>query len=183
MNNRQRVFIAEYLKDFNASRAARAAGYSERTARKIGSENLTKPDIKAEIDRLIAERTMGKEEILLRLTDISRGDMADLMDITPTGHTVELMKRDEQGNLVVKPETKLIRKIKTKVTTIISKRADADDKEIVETELELYSALDGLQTLAKINGLVIDKAEISGPEGGAIPLEMFEKALKKAYGE
>ena len=42
-------FIAEYVVDGNASRAARQAGYSTRTARQIASENLTKPDILAAI--------------------------------------------------------------------------------------------------------------------------------------
>jgi len=48
---KQERFIAEYLIDMNASAAARRAGYSERTAGKIGSENLQKPDIQEEIAR------------------------------------------------------------------------------------------------------------------------------------
>ncbi len=39
----------QYLVDFNAARAARAAGYSKRSARSVGQENLTKPDIQAAI--------------------------------------------------------------------------------------------------------------------------------------
>jgi phage terminase small subunit len=42
-------FVPEYLVDGNATRAAIAAGYSERTAARIGSELLTKPHIKAAI--------------------------------------------------------------------------------------------------------------------------------------
>lgn len=47
---KQQRFVAEYLIDLNATQAAIRAGYSEKTAKSIGQENLTKPDIKAAID-------------------------------------------------------------------------------------------------------------------------------------
>lgn len=47
---KQRLFVEEYLVDRNATRAAKAAGYSDKTAYVIGCENLTKPAIKAQID-------------------------------------------------------------------------------------------------------------------------------------
>lgn len=46
---KQRRFVAEYLIDLNATQAAIRAGYSQKTARSVGSENLTKPDIAAAI--------------------------------------------------------------------------------------------------------------------------------------
>jgi phage terminase small subunit len=55
LNPRQRLFVVEYLKDKNATQAAIRAGYSEATARQMGSENLSKPYIAAEIDRHEAE--------------------------------------------------------------------------------------------------------------------------------
>jgi phage terminase small subunit len=42
---KQRRFVEEYLIDGNATRSAIAAGYSEKTARSAGCENLTKPNI------------------------------------------------------------------------------------------------------------------------------------------
>lgn len=48
---KQKRFVEEYLIDFNATQACIRAGYSEHTAQAIGTENLTKPLIKAEIDR------------------------------------------------------------------------------------------------------------------------------------
>ncbi|WP_337049368.1 terminase small subunit [Serratia fonticola] len=38
-------FVAEYLKDSNATQAAARAGYSEKIAYSIGEENLRKPEI------------------------------------------------------------------------------------------------------------------------------------------
>ena len=42
---KQQRFVEEYLIDLNATQAAIRAGYSEKTAKEIGSENLTKPNI------------------------------------------------------------------------------------------------------------------------------------------
>lgn len=44
---RQERFVAEYIVTRNGAESARRAGYSERTARQIAAENLSKPDIRA----------------------------------------------------------------------------------------------------------------------------------------
>jgi phage terminase small subunit len=52
----QTAFVSEYLIDLNATQAAIRAGYSPDTARQIGSENLSKPDIADAIAAAKAER-------------------------------------------------------------------------------------------------------------------------------
>jgi phage terminase small subunit len=49
MTPKQKAFADEYIKCGNATKAARQAGYSEKTAEVIGHENLRKPKILAEI--------------------------------------------------------------------------------------------------------------------------------------
>nr|WP_231908085.1 terminase small subunit [Streptococcus pyogenes] len=65
----------------NATAAAIKAGYSKKTARSIGQENLTKPDIKAYIDerleKLESEKIATQEEVLQYLTSIMRGDQQE----------------------------------------------------------------------------------------------------------
>ena len=168
VTKKNQVFIAEYLKDLNGTQAAIRAGYSERSARSQACRLLTNADIKAEIDAQIAERIMSADEVKLRLADIARGDMADLMDVKSSGFTLELMKRDENGELVVKEETKLIKKIKQKVTTFLAKNESQEDREVVETELELYNAQEALNTLSKFHGLQIDRTELTGKDGKGI---------------
>lgn len=56
MTPKQARFVVEYLVDGNATQAAIRAGYSERTAGKIGGENLQKPEIKAAIAAAESER-------------------------------------------------------------------------------------------------------------------------------
>lgn len=55
LNAKQKLFVKEYLIDKNASRAARAAGYSEKSSASIGEENLRKPDIAAAVDKGLAK--------------------------------------------------------------------------------------------------------------------------------
>ena len=57
LTEKQGRFVEEFLVDGNASAAARRAGYSEKTARAIGNENLTKPAIREAIDKAREERT------------------------------------------------------------------------------------------------------------------------------
>jgi phage terminase small subunit len=58
LSARQRAFVVAYLTDAagNATKAAELAGYSKKTARAIGAENLTKPDIAAAIAKGIDRR-------------------------------------------------------------------------------------------------------------------------------
>lgn len=56
LTTKQKIFVLEYIKDFNATRAAKAAGYSEKTAKQIGSENLTKPVVQQEIAKAVSKR-------------------------------------------------------------------------------------------------------------------------------
>lgn len=46
---KQQRFVEEYLIDFNATQAAMRAGYSQKTAHRIGAENLQKPAIQSAI--------------------------------------------------------------------------------------------------------------------------------------
>jgi hypothetical protein len=65
LTDKQRLFIYEYLKDFNASRAAQAAGYSEKTAYSIGSENLKKPEIREAMQEYIDNDLGVSEKIII----------------------------------------------------------------------------------------------------------------------
>ena len=90
LTNKQKVFVEEYLLDFNATQAALRAGYSSRTARSIGGENLTKPDISEAIQARIDDKAMKADEVLLRLAQMARGDLGDFMDISQMGYNLNL---------------------------------------------------------------------------------------------
>ena len=77
LTNKQQRFVDEYMVDLNARQAAIRAGYSERSAHKIGCELLTKPKVMKEIERrkqdLHKDAIMRREEVLERLTQIATG--------------------------------------------------------------------------------------------------------------
>lgn len=52
LTDKQRRFCEEYVIDWNATRAAIAAGYSEKTAGVIGSENLKKNYLRRYIEKI-----------------------------------------------------------------------------------------------------------------------------------
>ena len=76
MNARQKRFCDEYLIDLNATQAAIRAGYSEKTARQIGEQNLSKLDIReainAQLERLHSEKTADAREVMEYLTRVMR---------------------------------------------------------------------------------------------------------------
>ena len=78
---KQARFVQEYLIDLNAAQAAIRAGYSAKTARVIGHENLTKPDIAAAIEKARAahaERAeLSADWVIDELRKIAAANMAD----------------------------------------------------------------------------------------------------------
>lgn len=81
---KQEAFVREYLIDLNATQAAIRAGYSAKTARAVGSENLTKPDIAAAIAEAKTERSertkIDADWLLQRFAEDVDADIADLYD-------------------------------------------------------------------------------------------------------
>jgi len=90
---KQELFVAEYLQRFNATEAAIAAGYSKRSARSIGSENLSKPAIATRIRARLDEAGASADEVLRRLTDHLRGTMADFVKVDAKGNVAPDLRR------------------------------------------------------------------------------------------
>ena len=99
---KQKAFSDYYIECGNSTEAARKAGYSEKTSRSIGAENLTKPDISAYIaERMQAQneaRVASADEVLQFFSSVMRGEVKDqfgldaaLSDRLNAGK--ELMKR------------------------------------------------------------------------------------------
>lgn len=84
LTDKQEMFCREYLIDLNATQAAIRAGYSEKTARASGCENLTKPDIQNRIAELKADRneqvSVDAAYVLRRLIEIDEMDVLDILN-------------------------------------------------------------------------------------------------------
>jgi len=66
LTKKQEAFVREYLQWLNASKAARLAGYSLKSSRQIGAENLHKPNIRSLIDADLQRRSRETMEFILR---------------------------------------------------------------------------------------------------------------------
>lgn len=81
LNQGQRVFAREYLRDFNASRAAIDAGYAPRSAPSQAAELLKNPKvrdfIREELDRRIALAEVDERWVLFKLRKVVEGAMED----------------------------------------------------------------------------------------------------------
>lgn len=78
---KQKAFADFYIELGNATEAAINAGYNEKSARFVGSENLTKPNIKKYIEERMkeieSERIAKAEEVLAFLSLSLRGDILE----------------------------------------------------------------------------------------------------------
>lgn len=114
MTPRQRKFCDEYLISGNATDAAIKAGYSPKTAKQTGSENLSKPDLRAYIDEQLAKIHSAKiadaEEVMKYLTSVMRGE-----------HTEQVLKLVGEGVQTV-TDIDVSAKERLKAAELIGKR-------------------------------------------------------------
>ncbi len=101
LNDKQQRFVEEYLIDLNATQAAIRAGYSVDTARQIGSENLSKPDIVDAIAEAKAARSEATKidaaYVLRQAVKLHERCMQEVKPVTdPRGQQV----MDGDGNAV-----------------------------------------------------------------------------------
>lgn len=101
MTERQKKFVDEYiLNGGNATAAAKAAGYSAKTAYSIAERLLKNVEIRAEIDKRIdaarSANTAKQSELLSFLSDVVRGVICDEMLMTRlTGKGTSVIERHE----------------------------------------------------------------------------------------
>ena len=145
MTKKQKRFIEEYLIDLNATQAAIRAGYSPKTAKDIGCENLAKPNISDAIDKAMAERSrrtgINQDRILLELARIGLAKITDVVD----PDTGKLLPNASEDDLAC------IQSIKIKPNEFGTER-----------EVKLYDKKSALVDLGKHLGMFKDKVELSG---------------------
>lgn len=160
----QEAFVEFYLQCWNASEAARRAGYSPKTAGVQAHELLKKPEIAARVRERISEIAMSADEVLLRLAEHARGSMEDFID--PASVTADFQKAQLAGKM------HLIKKVKytTRRETTNNGKADEKEAEIDTVEFELYDAQAALVHLGRNLKLWTDKQEVTGLDGAPLAI-------------
>lgn len=138
LSDKQRAFVEHYVRTWNATEAARLAGYtgSDPSLGVTGHRLLKNANVKAALDQRLTELTMSPAEILTRLTEQARADMGDFL----TDGALDLEKAKQRGKLHL---------VKTYRVT----RAGLS--------IELYDAQAALVHLGRKHGLFVDKQEVT----------------------
>jgi len=89
---KQALFVKEYLIDLNATQAAKRAGYSKRTAGKMGAENLAKPVIAIALCKAQGIRSekleIGAEWVLKRASLLADFNIRRFIRVDESGNAI-----------------------------------------------------------------------------------------------
>ena len=148
MTDRDKRFAEEYIIDLNASAAAIRAGYSPKTAKDaaawIREENPQKPQVKAMVERLMAERSrrtgITADRVLTEIAKIAFVNAGDLIDF-------------ESGK--VRQDARRVDK--AAIQSITSKTG-----KIEEHEVKLMDKTRALELLGKHLGMFTDNVKVDG---------------------
>lgn len=159
VEEKQRRFIEEFLKDRNATKAAERAGYSKKTARNQGSRLLAKDDIWSAIQKKLEAQlqrvSVDADAVLLELARIAQCDISKAFN--------------EDGSLKPLHDIPVdVRRAIAGVETVEVLGSGGDDGEegegkraLVQTKkLKFWNKNEALQTLARHFKLLTDRVEI-----------------------
>lgn len=148
LNRKQQQFVDEYLIDLNATQAAIRAGYSVNSARDIGCENLTKPNIQEAIAKAMAERSkrtgISQDRIVLELAKLAFVNANDLID--PEDASIRAGASED--------DLACIQSVKVKTM-------DGDKGTSTEREIRLNDKMKALELLGKHLGMWNDKIDLN----------------------
>jgi phage terminase small subunit len=160
---KERKFVREYCTNgFNATKAARAAGYSRKTARQTGYELKRKPAIAAAINKLLESVQMSDEEIVARLEDIAGATLEDFLVVDAEEDGTPIRQRIDLGRAKAAGKLHLLHKVSETRFGIA---------------VELRGADKALELLARRRGLLTDRLELTGRDGGPIEHQLDLAAL------
>jgi phage terminase small subunit len=147
---KQKLFCKYYLISLNATDAAIKAGYSKKTANRIGTENLSKPVIREYLESQMKKREekldITADKVINEIAKLAFANTTDILEITDRG-------------VVIKDLTKLD-------TSCISSAEEVFDKEGMRlgVKIKLHDKTKNLELLGRHLGLFKDKIEHSFDE-------------------
>jgi phage terminase small subunit len=153
---KQQMFVKEYLVDLNGTQAAIRAGYSEKTANEIASENLAKPSIVEAVEEAMnkrAEKTgITAERVLNEIAKMAFLDPRKLFDSDGKPLHITALDDDTAASIAG-----------LDVVTMGSQEAGFGEV----MKIKLADKAKNLELLGRHLKLFTDKQEITGKDGGA----------------
>lgn len=174
LNARQEAFCQSYARCANATKAAKEAGYSDRTSYAQGHRLLKDAEIEARIAAIRAERWkalhMSDDELLAEAAKIGRFNLGRMIHITDQGEPyIDLSKATEDDMAAL---------AEVSIEDFVDGRGD-DARDVRRVKVKAPSKLAAISLLMKHRGLLTDKLEVTAGEGFA---DAMEAALRRARG-
>ncbi len=171
LTKKERIFCHQYIIDWNGSRSARVAGYSEKTVKEIAFHNLTKVHIQQYINfiknNLEEESGISKLRNLQELAKIAYTSIAHL-------HNTWIERRDFES--LTDDQKAAIESIDTKTVTI---NFDDQSKEVEYVKIKLHDKRGSISEINKMMGYYEpEKKEITGKDGAPLIPEMSPEERK-----
>lgn len=143
---RQR-FVEEYLIDLNATQAAIRAGYSPKEANHRGSKLYANDNIRAAIDKALADRSKRKsidqDHVLTELATIAFGDITGIV-------------RFENGEMIIEETANL----SNEQRKIIAEMSEKNFKGERSRSVKMHDKMKALELLGKHLGMFVDRHEL-----------------------
>ena len=145
LTDKQERFCYEYCIDFNATQAAIRSGYSERTAKEIGCENLTKLNIQTRIKEMQSNLSttagISALKVINEHAKIAFSGISKLKDGWMTLRDFESLTEDEKA---------CIQEVQTKE----ARKADGNDGIVIEAwvKIKLYDKQKSLDSISNLLG-------------------------------
>lgn len=152
---KQKAFVEEYLIDLNATQAAIRAGYSKKTAGRIGQENLQKPVIQKAIQDHMKEREkrtrVTADRVVHELAKIAFADLKDYIKWDENG-VVIINSNDVDGSVLAEVSE----------TTNIQTFPNGGETERIQKKIKLHDKMKALEMLGKHLGMFKDNVNVEG---------------------
>jgi len=158
LTEKERIFCHQYIIDWNATRAAKTAKYSEKSAKEIGSQNLTKLHIKQYIDFIKGdiekESGVTKLKQINELAKIAYSSIANLHDTWIELSEFQKLTEDQRA-AIESIDTKVIKKN-------LGTKDEPDIYDVEYVKIKLFSKIGAISEINKMMGYnAPEKKELS----------------------
>jgi phage terminase small subunit len=164
LTDKQQVFVEEYLRTWNATEAARIAGYAHPHVQ--GTQTLANLSVQEVIKARLAEKTMSADEVLVRLAEQARGDIREFFTI------------EEQSTQGRAEESTVERYARLDLVKLLESGKSHLVKSVTYTKfgpkVEMYDAQAALVHIGKHHGLFRDVLDVQ-----INPQDLTEEQLQR----
>ncbi len=182
LKDKMEMFCQEYIgrANLNATEAARLAGYSQKTAKQMGTENLSKPAIRDRIS-FLQRATMRKlevtpERIMAEVAKIAFASLGDFIKVQADG-TGYIDLKDVTPEMFAALESYEITELPPFKTV---ENGEEVVREVLKIKVKLNSKLDALEKLMRRHNLV-KPIEVNHNHTGTVTYDINDLARRTAF--